>query len=160
MPASRAIEPIAAILALGIGEPLLLFALGTHSIHLAGADVIFKNQSTFCTNFGVATMICGLTARRRTDKNRMAGVTPVLVLCHFFTNRALFHQNSSTPSMSDLYKESTSPTGMTLLVIKIIISPSNFQRLVQNKHLWAETKEPDLQGPALYDRSGKKISRP
>lgn len=160
MPASRAIEPIAAILALGIGKPLLLFALGTHAIHLAVADVIFKNQATFRTSFSVATMICSLTARCRADKNRMTGITPVLVLCHFFTNRALFHQNSSTTSLSDLCKESTSPTGMTLLAIKIIISPSNFQHLVQKRHLWAETKEPDLQGPALYDRSGKKINRP
>ena len=47
MPASRAIKPIATILALRVGKPLFLFALGTHAIHLAVGDVVFEEQTAF-----------------------------------------------------------------------------------------------------------------
>ena len=83
---ARAIKPIRTVLTLRIGKPLLLFALGTHTIHLAVGDIVFKNQAAFCADLGVATMVGGLTARRRADKDRMTGVTPVLTTGHLFTN--------------------------------------------------------------------------
>jgi hypothetical protein len=126
VPASGAIEPIAAILALRIGEPLLLLTLGAHAIHLAVGDVIFKDQAAFCTDFCITTMVGGLTARCRADENRMTGVTPVLAASRLFTNRALFHQGSSKNSMSDLRKQSTSSTRTTRVATKIIMSRSNF----------------------------------
>ena len=100
VPASRAIEPITTILALRIRKALFLFTLGTHAIHLAIGDVVFKNQAAFCTNLGITTMIRSLTARRRTNKNRMTGITPVFAPSHLFTNRTFFHQNSSINSTS------------------------------------------------------------
>ena len=99
MATSWAIEPVAAVLALRVGKTLLLFTLGTLAIHFTVGDVIFKNQAAFCTDFGLTTMIGGLTARCWTDKNRMTGITPVLTARHLFTNRTLFHQNTS---MTDL----------------------------------------------------------
>jgi hypothetical protein len=111
MAASRAIEPIATILALWVGKALFLFALWTHAIHLAIGDVVFKNQAAFCTNLGITTMIRSLTAWRRTDKNRMTGITPVFATSYLFTNRTLFHQNSSINSISASKEERTmSPT--------------------------------------------------
>lgn len=100
VPTARTIKPIRTVLTLGIGKPLLLFALGAHTIHLAVGDIVFKNQAAFCADLGVATMVGGLTARRRADKDRMTGVTPVLTTGHLFTNRTFFHQNSSTNSIS------------------------------------------------------------
>jgi len=113
--AGRAIEPVAAILALGIGKTLLLFTLGALAIHLTVGDVIFKNQAAFCTDFGITTMIGSLAARCRTDKNRMTGITPVLPASHFFTNRTLFHQNTS---MADLKRTNTLSTVMAPLTIR------------------------------------------
>lgn len=100
MPTSRTVEPIATILALWVGKTLFLFALGTHAIHLAIGNVVFENQTTFCTNLGITTMIRSLTTRRRTDKNRMTGITPVFATSYLFTNWTLFHQNSSINFMS------------------------------------------------------------
>jgi hypothetical protein len=115
VPASRAIEPVAAILALGIGEALLLFTLGTFAIHLTVSDVIFKNQTAFCTDFGITTVIGCLAARCRTDKNRMTGVTPILTASHLFTNRTLFHQSTS---INHLKRQRTLSTATTLHVIR------------------------------------------
>ena len=129
VPASRAIEPIATILALGVGKALFLFALGTHAIHLAIGDIVFKDQATFRTDFGVATMIRSLTTRRRTDKNRMTGITPVFATSHFFTNRALFHQNSSKNSISNRMGEYISHQ-KAFTITKIIIFRLNFQSIV------------------------------
>ena len=78
MPASRAIEPVAAILALRVGEALLLFALWALTVHFAVSDVIFKDQTAFCTNLGIASMIGRLATRRRADKNRVTRIAPVL----------------------------------------------------------------------------------
>ena len=113
--ASRAIEPVATILALGIGETLLLFTLGALAIHLAVSDVIFKNQAAFCTDFGITAMIGCLAAWCRTDKNRMTGITPVLTTSHLFTNRTLFHQSTS---INNLKQQNTLSTTMTLLVTR------------------------------------------
>jgi len=77
MPARRAIEPVAAILALRVGEALLLFALWTLTVHFSVSDIIFKDQTTFRTNLGIASMIGCLTTRRRADKNRVTRITPV-----------------------------------------------------------------------------------
>ena len=102
MPTSRAIEPVATILALGVGEPLLLFTLGALAVHLTVGDVIFKNKSAFCTDLGITPMIRGLAAWRWADKNRTAGVTPVLTASHLFANRTLFHQSTSINPKTDL----------------------------------------------------------
>ena len=77
MPTSRAIEPVAAILALRVGEALLLFALWTLTVHFAVSDVICKSPTSFCTTLGVASMIGRLATRRRADKNRVTRITPV-----------------------------------------------------------------------------------
>ena len=115
MATSRAVEPVATILALRIGEALLLFTLGALAIHLTVGDVILKNKAAFCTDFGITTMIGSLAAWCRADKNRMTGVTPVLPASHLFTNRTLFHQNTS---MADLKREGTLSTVMTPLTIR------------------------------------------
>ena len=78
MAASRAVEPVAAILALRVGEALLLFALWTLTVHFTVSDIIFKDQAAFRTNLGIASMIGRLATRRRADKNRMTRITPVL----------------------------------------------------------------------------------
>ena len=106
---TRTIKPIRTILALGIGKPLLLFALGAHAIHFAVGYIVFENQAAFCADFGIATMVGSLTARRRADKDRMTGVTPVLTTGHLFTNRTFFHQNSSINSISASKGGNTSP---------------------------------------------------
>ena len=71
MSTTRTIKPIATILALGIGKPLLLFALGTLTIHLATGDIAFENQAALCANLGIATMVGSFTTWRRANKNRM-----------------------------------------------------------------------------------------
>ena len=108
MSTTRAIKPIRTILTLGIGKPLLLFALGAHAIHLAVGDIVFENQAAFCADLGVATMVGSLTARRRADKDRMTGVTPILTTGHLFTNRTFFHQNTSINFITVNKGESTS----------------------------------------------------
>ena len=123
MPTTRAIEPIAAILALGIGKPLFLFALGALAIHLAVGDIIFKNQAALGANLGIATMVGSLTTRRRADKNRVTGVTPVLAASHLFTNRTLFHHNSSINSMITSQEE--------ISLVRIIVFRHKFQTVVQ-----------------------------
>ena len=100
MAAGWAIKPIATIFTLGVGKPLFLFTLGTPPIHLAIGDVVFKDQTAFCTNLGIATMIRCLTTRSGTDKNSMTGVTPVFAASHLFTYRTLFHQSTSINSIS------------------------------------------------------------
>ena len=96
MTACRATEPVAAVLALRVRQPLLFLALGALSIHLAMADVFFKDQAAFRADFGVPAMIRGLAARRRADIDGMTIVTPVLAARHLFTYRALFHQDTSS----------------------------------------------------------------
>ena len=94
--AGRAIEPVAAVLALRVRQPLLFLALGTLAIHLAMADVFFKDQAAFCADLGIPAMIRGLASRRRADIDSMTIVTPVLAARHLFTYRALFHQGTSS----------------------------------------------------------------
>ena len=94
MPAGWAVEPVAAIFALGVRQPLFLFTLGTHAVHLAASDVIIKNESAFCADLGIATVIGSLATRGWTDKYRVTGVTPVFATGHIFTNRTFFHWNS------------------------------------------------------------------
>ena len=95
MAASRAIEPVATVLALRVRQSLLFLALGTLTIHLAMADVFFKDQAAFRADLGIPAMIRGLTAWRRADIDSMTIVTPVLAARHLFTYRALFHQDTS-----------------------------------------------------------------
>lgn len=98
MATGRAIEPVAAILALGVGEPLLFFAFGTHAIHLAMFNVIFEDQSAFRTNLGIATMVGGFAARSRAGKDGVTGITPVFAAGHFLTYGALIHRATSIDS--------------------------------------------------------------
>jgi len=93
--AGRAIEPVATVLALRVRQPLLFLAFGTLAIHLAMADVFFKDQAASRTNLGIPAMIRGLASRRRADIDGMTVVTPVLAARHLFTYRALFHQDTS-----------------------------------------------------------------
>ena len=101
MTTTGAIEPVTTILALRVGETLLLLAFWALAIHLAIGDVVFEDQTAFCTDLGIAAMIGLLATRRRTDKNRMTRVTPVLAASHFFTNRTFFHQSTSTYFISE-----------------------------------------------------------
>lgn len=96
MAAGRTIEPVAAVLALRVRQPLPLLALGTLPIHLAMADVFFKDQAAFRADLGIPAMIRGLASRRRADIDGMTIVTPVLAARHLFTYRALFHQGTSS----------------------------------------------------------------
>jgi len=91
----RAIEPVAAIFALGVRKPLFFLALGTLAIHLAMGDVFFKDQAAFRTDLGIPAMIRGLASRCRADIYGMAVVTPVVAASHLFTYRAFFHQSTS-----------------------------------------------------------------
>jgi len=70
--ATRAVEPVAAVLALRIGETLLAFAFGTLAVHFTLSDVVFENQPALGTDLCVTTMIGGLATWRRTGKNRVA----------------------------------------------------------------------------------------
>ena len=100
MPTGRTIEPVATVLALGIGETLFLFTLRTHAVHLAVGDVLFKDQAALGTDFGIATEVAGFTARCRANEHRVTRVTPVLATRHFLTNRTLFNQGTSTETIS------------------------------------------------------------
>ena len=142
MAASRAVEPVATIFALRIGEALLLFTLGALAIHLTVSDVIFKNQAAFCTNFGITAVIGCLAARCRTNKNRMTGITPVFTTSHLFTNRTLLHQNTSINYLkaTEHFIDSNDTARH-----KIIISQQN----CQSESAEFTTKKPDLQGPAF-----------
>ena len=91
MTAGRAIEPIAAILALRIRQALPFFAFGTLTVHLFVGDIFLKKQTALCTHLGITSMIWRLTPWCRTNVYRMTGVTPVFTARHFFTNRTLFH---------------------------------------------------------------------
>ena len=128
----RAVEPVAAILALWVGKTLLLLALGTHTIHLAVGHVIFKDQPAFCTDLGIATMIGSLAARCRADENRMTGVTPVLASGHFLTNGTLFHQTTSINSYSAIKHERPLSTQTAPFAIKLIISRKNFHSALRS----------------------------
>lgn len=95
MTAGRTIEPVTAIFALRVREPLFFLALRTLAVHLAVSDIFIKDQAAFRTNLGITTMIGRLAPRCRTDVDRVTGVTPVLAARHLFTYRALFHQDTS-----------------------------------------------------------------
>lgn len=95
MATGGAIEPIAAIFALGVRQALLLFALGTLPVHLAIGNIVFKDQAALRANLGITTVIRRLTTRRRADKHRMTGIAPILAARHLFTNRTFFHQDTS-----------------------------------------------------------------
>lgn len=71
MAASRAIEPITAILALGVGQPLFFLTLWALAVHLAMGDIIFKDQPTLRTDLGITAVIGGLTAWRRANEHRV-----------------------------------------------------------------------------------------
>jgi hypothetical protein len=126
VPTGRAVEPVAAILALRVGKTLFFLALGTHTVHLAVRNVICKDQPAFCTDLGIATMIGSLAARCRADENRMTGVTPVLATGHFLTHRTLFHQTTSTDSSTARKREHLLSTGTAPFAIKLITSRKNF----------------------------------
>lgn len=137
MPAGRAVEPVAAIFALRVGKPLLFLALGTFTIHFSAADIIFKNEVAFYTNLGITAVIDFLTARRRADKDRVTGITPVLAARHLFTNGTLFHQNTSRSFISLLQQKH---------------KPEEAESSAGRLHMTRELKRtrPGLQGPALY----------
>ena len=97
MPATRAVEPVATILALRIRKPLLALALGTLAIHLAAGDVILEDQATLGAHLGITAMIRGFTSRRRACEDRMTMITPILAASLLFTDWAFFqrHHNNS-----------------------------------------------------------------
>jgi hypothetical protein len=98
----RTIEPVATVFALGIREPLPLFTFWAHTIHFTIGDVVLEKQAAFRTDLGITTMVWRLAARGRTDVNGLTGIAPVLTTSHFFTNRALFHKNTSINSISTI----------------------------------------------------------
>lgn len=144
MSARRAVEPIATILALWVREALLLFTFGTLAIHLAIGDIVFENQTAFSTNLGIAAVIWCFATRHRANKNCMTRVTPVLATCHFFTNRALFHRDTSINIISGLRSENTLTIAIAARISKINISQQNVQSELVSK-------KPDLQGPAFLE---------
>jgi hypothetical protein len=111
VPTGRTIEPVATVLALRIGEPLFLFTFWAHAVHLAIGDVVFEDHPAFCAALGIAPMIGRLAARCRANENRVTGITPVFAAGHLFTNRTLFHQNSSVKSHSVLNRINLSSSG-------------------------------------------------
>jgi hypothetical protein len=118
----RTIEPVATVFALGIGESLPFFTLGTLTIHLTIGDVVLKDQATFCTDLGITTMVWSLTTRSRADIDGMTGIAPVLAASHFLTNRALFHKSTSINSISSIKKRAHIDSQSAPFLNNIIIS--------------------------------------
>jgi len=89
--AGRAIEPVFAEFALGLGQPLLLLALGTLAVHFAGFHILPQQQTATGAILGVAFADDGATGRRGAGKDRFAATAPVLGFFHFLADRALVH---------------------------------------------------------------------
>ena len=100
MATGGAIEPVTTIFALGVGKALAFFALGAHAVHFAVGDIVLEYHATLCTNLGITAMVRRFAARCRANIHSVTGITPVLTAGHFFTNGTLFHQDTSTNSMS------------------------------------------------------------
>ena len=99
MTAGRAVEPVAAVLALRVGQTLFFLAFGALPVHLAVVDVFFEDQAALGTDLGIPAMIRGFTARRGADIDGVTVVAPVLAARHLFTYRALIHQHTSRGSL-------------------------------------------------------------
>ena len=94
MPAARAIEPVLAITALGIGETLLLAALRALPVHLLMVDVVVEQQAALRTDPRLAVINIRLAALLRTDEHRPAAAAIVLSLLFFLADRAFIHGNN------------------------------------------------------------------
>lgn len=91
MAAGRAIEPVATMFALRLGQTLALFTFGALANHFALAEILAENQPAAGAIFGVAFADCGTAGRQRTAEDRLAGAAPGFVFFQFFADRAFFH---------------------------------------------------------------------
>jgi hypothetical protein len=89
--AGRTIEPVLAIFALDFGKSLLFAAFGTLTIHLAVFDIVFEQQATAGTGFGVTIANDRSAIRHGADEYGLARAAPVFSFFYFFTNRTFFH---------------------------------------------------------------------
>ena len=134
MSTGRTIEPVAAVFALGIREPLTLFTFWAHTVHFTIGDVVLEKQAAFRTDLGITTMVWRLAARGRTDIYGVTGITPVLAASHFFTNGALFHKDTSINSISTIEKSEGIANRTASFPNNIIISRQNFQSVIEVTH--------------------------
>jgi len=93
--ATRAVEPVTAIFALWVGQPLLALALRALAIHFAAGHVFLEKQPATRAHFGVAPMVRCFAAGIGTDEDRPATLAPVLPLGHLFANGTLLHDGTS-----------------------------------------------------------------
>ena len=97
VPTGRAVEPIFAELALRLGKPLFLFALGTLPIHLAGLHILLEEQPAARADLHPRLTDLSTAPRRRAKKYRLARLAPVLAFLFFLAYRTLFHKTSLLP---------------------------------------------------------------
>ncbi len=105
MSTTRAIEPVFAISALRVGKTLLLAAFWTLPVHFLMINVIFKQQSAFRTELGLAIKNNRFAILLRTDKNRPTTTAVILPLFLFLANRALIHNHLPLPRKSAMRSE-------------------------------------------------------
>lgn len=89
--AGRTVEPVTAVLALGLGKALFLLALGALTVHLAFFDVFGKQQAAAGTFLGVPLADLRAAVRLGTVEYRSATAAAVLPFFQFLADRALLH---------------------------------------------------------------------
>lgn len=91
MTAGRAIEPVPAVPALGLGKSLLLLTLGALSVHFAPLDVVGEEQAAAGAFSGIAFADLGSAVRVGADKDGFAAAAPVLPFFLFLADRTFIH---------------------------------------------------------------------
>jgi hypothetical protein len=89
--AGGALKPVPAMAALGLGHPLLLFALGTDAVHLPLLDVVSEDEGTAGALGQIAPADLGAATGGRADEYALAGAAPEFSLGRFLANRAFVH---------------------------------------------------------------------
>ena len=110
--AARTVEPVAAMLALGVGQSLLAFTLRALPVHLAAGHIILEEQAATGAKLGIATVVGCLAARIWADEHRLAPFAPVLPLGHLLADRTLLHDGTSVTN------EKAGPRGPALAVLQ------------------------------------------
>lgn len=89
--AGRTVEPVAAMLALGLGQALEFLAFGTLPNHFALTEVVAENQPATGAIRGIAFGDGGTAGWQRTAEHRLATAAPGFVFFQLFADRAFFH---------------------------------------------------------------------
>lgn len=95
MSAGGAIEPVAAVLALGIGQTLFTLAFRAFAVHFSIFDVFFEQQPALGTSFGVPPVVRRFAIGGGADEYGLTVFTPVLAFGLLLAHWTFFHMTPS-----------------------------------------------------------------